>query len=184
MELVSAMEGLATLLQLIYDRWRDFEAGISFTRPGNGLFVEKESTGRRGRPKYVIKEEQMIFLRELRLTWTIISEMYGISRRTMYNIRSGFGLVGSSITGFTNISNTDLRCLIHEIKQEMPHIGVRMLRGVLESRGYHIPTTRLRDTLEELEPLTQWSAPIRRRVYSVPYPNALWHIDGNHKLVR
>jgi len=26
--------------------------------------------------------------------------------------------------------------------------------------------------------------PIQRRVYSVPGPNALWHLDGNHKLIR
>lgn len=25
---------------------------------------------------------------------------------------------------------------------------------------------------------------LRRRQYSVPGPNALWHIDGNHKLIR
>ena len=24
---------------------------------------------------------------------------------------------------------------------------------------------------------------IRRRVYSVPYPNFIWHLDGNHKLI-
>ena len=25
---------------------------------------------------------------------------------------------------------------------------------------------------------------IHRHVYSVPYPNSVWHIDGHHKLVR
>lgn len=25
---------------------------------------------------------------------------------------------------------------------------------------------------------------LRRRQYSVPAPNSLWHIDGNHKLIR
>ena len=25
---------------------------------------------------------------------------------------------------------------------------------------------------------------VRRRRYSVPAPNSLWHIDGNHKLIR
>lgn len=28
------------------------------------------------------------------------------------------------------------------------------------------------------------SRPIQRRTYSVPGPNALWHLDGNHKLVK
>lgn len=26
--------------------------------------------------------------------------------------------------------------------------------------------------------------PRRRRKYTVPAPNSLWHIDGNHKLIR
>ena len=25
---------------------------------------------------------------------------------------------------------------------------------------------------------------VRRRVYSVPFPNSVWHIDGHHKIVR
>ena len=25
---------------------------------------------------------------------------------------------------------------------------------------------------------------IRRRIYSVPYPNFVWHVDGHHKLIR
>lgn len=25
---------------------------------------------------------------------------------------------------------------------------------------------------------------LRRRTYSVPAPNSMWHIDGNHKLIR
>ena len=30
----------------------------------------------------------------------------------------------------------------------------------------------------------RWSIPVYRRKYSVPTPNALCHIDGNHKLTR
>jgi len=30
----------------------------------------------------------------------------------------------------------------------------------------------------------RWHQLIHRRVYSVPGPNALWHIDGNHRLIR
>lgn len=49
------------------------------------------------------------------------------------------------------------------------------------------PLLRLRECLSDLDPINsalQWASPIRRRVYSVTYPNALWHIDGNHKLIR
>ena len=62
-----------------------------------------------------------------------------------------------------------------------------MLKGMLESRGVNISTTRLRECLSEVDPVNtalRWSLPISRRVYSVPCANALWHIDGNHKLIR
>ncbi len=184
-DLLHTLHELLTALKVIYDRWCDAESGIGFSLPSNGLRAEKEHTGHRGRPKYIIKQEQLLFLRELRLTWTKISEMYEISRRTMYNIRTSFGLTGPAAAyGFSDITDHDLQILITEIKQEMPHIGICMLRGILESKGHRISITRLRDCVAVLEPVNRWAIPIRRRVYSVPHPNALWHIDGNHKLVR
>ena len=182
-DLLQSLQELLASLQVIYDRWRDAESGINFGVPGNGLRVEKEQ-GYRGRPKYIIKQEQLIFLRELHLTWTKIAEMYGVSRRTMYNIRASIGLTGPAMSGFSDISDNDLQTLISEMKHELPHIGICMLKGILESRGCHVSTTRLRDCLSAMEPVNVLARPIRRRVYSVPYPNALWHLDGNHKLVR
>ena len=40
--------------------------------------------------------------------------------------------------------------------------------------------------IHDLDPsvTTRKRAAIRRRVYSVPYPNYLWHLDTNHKLIR
>ena len=186
-DLLSNIEDLTSSLLVVYDRWRDIEAGISISSPSSGLKAEREYTGQRGRPKYIIKREQILFLRELRFTWTKIALMYGVSRRTMYNIRSDLGLIGSQFSGFSNISDDDLKLVIRQIKQEMPDLWQSMLRGVLESRGIHVPMIRVRDCLSEVDPINtalRWAAPIHRRVYSVPCPNALWHIDGHHKLIR
>lgn len=30
----------------------------------------------------------------------------------------------------------------------------------------------------------RWAGVISRRVYSVPWPNSLWHMDGHHLLIR
>ena len=73
------------------------------------------------------------------------------------------------------------------IKQIMLDIGQSMLKGVLSSRGIEIPTVMLRECLAELDPINaalRSTGPISRRAYSVPHPNALWHMDGNHKLIR
>ena len=113
--------------------------------------------------------------------------MFGVSRRTMYNIRLKFGLIDSEFGGFSDITDEDLKSLILDIQQEMPDVGQSMLRGLLNARGIHVSVVRLRDCLSEMNPVSgalRWASPITRRVYSVPHPNALWHLDGNHKLIR
>ena len=171
------IEDLASSLLHVYDRWRDIEAGITISSPSSGLKAEMEYTGHRGRPKYIIKQEQILLLRKLRFTWTKIAQMYGVSRRTMYNVRSDLGLVSSEFSGFSNISDNDLKIIIRQIKQEMPDLGQSMLRGVLESRGVHVPMIRIRDCLSEVDPINtalRWATPIQRRVYS----------DRHHNLIR
>src|SRR5436853_6177757 len=59
--------------------------------------------------------------------------------------------------------------------------------GLLRSQGIRIPRQRLRDSLQRVDTfgvLNRWSNIISRRKYQVAGPNALWHIDGNHKLIR
>ena len=68
-----------------------------------------------------------------------------------------------------------------------PNIGERRLIGALRSRGIRVQRWRVRACLRKVDPLgaaLRWRPVIYRRKYSVPTPNALWHIDGNHKLVR
>ena len=50
-ELLFDIEDLVESLKIIQDRWRDIEAGIVLSSPGGNLRVEREYTGRRGRPK-------------------------------------------------------------------------------------------------------------------------------------
>ena len=186
-ELLFDIEDLVESLKIIQDRWRDIEAGIVLSSPGRNLRVEREYTGRRGRPKYIVKEEQLVFLRELRFTWSTIALMFGVSRRTMYNIRCNLGLVSTEFTGFSDIPDDHLKAIILDIQLGMPEIGQSMLRGILSSRGIVVSTVRIRECLAEVDPINsslRWASPIKRRVYSVPYPNALWHLDGNHKLIR
>lgn len=38
--------------------------------------------------------------------------------------------------------------------------------------------------VDPLDTVLHWRIPIIRRPYSVSGPNALWHIDGHHKLIR
>ena len=62
-----------------------------------------------------------------------------------------------------------------------------MVQGHLRAQGVHVQRERLRSAIHQVDPVGAASRrrpPIRRRVYSVPCPNYIWHIDGNHKLIR
>lgn len=59
--------------------------------------------------------------------------------------------------------------------------------GMLRSIGIIIHRERLRDSLHRIDTfgvLNRWAQIIPRRKYNVTSPNALWHVDGNHKLIR
>ena len=186
-QLAVLFNDLVKELQGILSRWLDIEVGIDPDSPHVGLKIEKELSGGLGRPKYVIKREQLLFLRDLRFTWTRIALMYGISRRTLYNIRFEFGLVGPHYENFTNITSDDLKEVIRDIKRAMPEAGQNMVRGLLKARNINVSMVRIRDCILEVDPINtalRWALPRSRRVYSVPHPNSLWHIDGNHKLIR
>lgn len=57
-----------------------------------------------------------------------------------------------------------------------------MLNGMLRALGHQIPRERIRASLVRIDPVQRvfQRIRIRRRVYSVPGPNSLWHHDGQH----
>ncbi len=73
------------------------------------------------------------------------------------------------------------------IQRRHPRSGCRMIDGAFRSIGCIIQRRRIRESLHRVDPAgcqMRLNRALHRRVYSVPSPNALWHIDGNHKLVR
>ena len=92
------------------------------------------------------------------------------------------------LTGtYSHIDDDHLDQFVREAQQENPNIGLRLTRGFLKSRGHRVQLERIRGSLLRTDPegvLQRWSQAVRRRRYSVPGPLSLWHIDGNHKLIR
>ena len=58
--------------------------------------------------------------------------------------------------------------------------------GHLAARGIIVPRVRVRASIRVDPQSTQLrrSVTIRRRTYHVEGPNVVWHVDGNHKLIR
>ena len=63
------------------------------------------------------------------------------------------------------------------------------MTGFLLSAGHRVQQRRVRESMRRVDPNGVFLRAIeirtvRRRRYQVPGPQALWHIDGNHKLIR
>ena len=76
-----------------------------------------------------------------------------------------------------------------EIKEDFQQSGYRVIRGILRARGYHVAERRVMECLRrvDLEGVIIRSLQLQiahRRWYKVYGPNALWHVDTNHKLIR
>ena len=132
-----------------------------------------------GRPSYAISEEQVISLRSIGFRWNQIADMIGISERTLRRRRAEFVTVDGS-DNFTNLSDADLDNIMRDIVHECPNAGERMVIGSLRARGVIVQRTRVRESILRVDPmgraLRAQRRAIKRRVYNVPCPNALWYV--------
>ncbi|KAK0140177.1 hypothetical protein N1851_022931 [Merluccius polli] len=87
---------------------------------------------------------------------------------------------------FAIISDLDLDDLVRDVVAGNDQIGPESVRTSLRTRGFCVQRRRVRESMMRTNP---GAAAVRallrrpeRRVYQGP--NSLWHIDGNHKLIR
>jgi hypothetical protein len=67
-----------------------------------------------------------------------------------------------------------------------PYSGESYVRGSLKGKGIHVQRSRIRESLKRVDGIARAVRKryaISRRIYNVPGPNHLWHIDSNHKLI-
>lgn len=122
----------------------------------------------------------------MHFTWRSIAALLGISMSSIYRKRRMLNICEKAV-GWSTITDDELERLVQDIRNITPNIGERRLMGALRSRGLRVQRCRVRECLRKIDPLgtaLRWRPVIYRRKYNVPTTNALWHIDGNHKLVR
>ena len=88
---------------------------------------------------------------------------------------------------YTRITDSELDNIVRGYTQQNRMLGCNSVVARLRSRGVVIQRHRVRSSLHRVDPsgiAIRWSRAIQRRRYSVPVTNSLWHIDGNHKLIR
>jgi AraC-like DNA-binding protein len=173
------------IVNLLHDALRNL-TNVQDTAENN-YEAEAIFTGNRGRPSYNIPYEQVTFLAERRFTIKQMAAILGVSERTVQRRLRHFGL---SIRGtYTNLSDQDLDTAVQEILNIQPHTGNKRMTGYLAARGFRVQQQRIRESMRRVDPEGTLMRAlelnvINRRRYSVPSPLALWHIDGNHKLIR
>ena len=139
----------------------------------------------KGRPHYDLPRDQLVYLVENGFTCSKISNMLGISQRTIYRRMSEYDI--SIRQMYSNITDAELKEFITEAHSSFPNAGYRFIRGWLMQKGLRVQEQRVRVLMREIDPVgvtNRFFQSIRRRVYSVAGSQALWHLDGNHKLIR
>ncbi len=142
-------------------------------------------TGHAGRPTFVIPREQLCHLIEARFTVPHIASMIGVSTRTVHRRMSEYGL--SIRATYSNLTDCELDETVSSIHREFPMCGNGQMRGHLQARGIRVQQHRIRESMRRTDPvgtIARRLHTINRRRYVVPAPRSLYHIDGNHKLIR
>lgn len=123
-------------------------------------------------------------LREMRFTWEQIASTLMISRTTLWRRITEMGL--HSLT-YAQLTDVEMDEVMSTLVRRFPNNGVVMMWGLLRSFNIFVPRIKVHDSLlrvsgHSIEACERTS--VQRRVYSVPAPNCLWHIDGLHCLIR
>lgn len=70
---------------------------------------------------------------------------------------------------------------------ENQRIGPNAVKARLFSQGINVQRWRVRGSMMRVDQggiALRAAMTIQRRTYTVAGPNSIWHIDGNHKLIR
>ena len=151
----------------------------------SSYWVQKRASTGPGRPKYEIEEEELLYFREIGYTWVEIAKLLSVSRWTVSRRVAELGI--SNATGHSKITDEELDNILRNFKNLHGITAGRSLAlGHLKSLGLRVQQKRVAKSLVRIDPVDsgiRWASLIRRRKYSVPGPNSLWHIDGHHSLV-
>ncbi|XP_060085554.1 uncharacterized protein LOC132564966 [Ylistrum balloti] len=150
-----------------------------------GKYSDGFSKGKR-RPAFGITVD--LIRRQLKKGFTAkaIADQLHCSPSLVYKTLKSAGLPVRSVK-YSTISDSDLDAVVQDIHRAHPNAGNEMMSGYLRSEGLQIQRRRVRQTLNRVDPeaaAQKWSRAIVRRVYKVPVPNSLWHMDGHMRLIR
>uniref|UniRef100_A0A3B1JIP5 Integrase core domain-containing protein n=1 Tax=Astyanax mexicanus TaxID=7994 RepID=A0A3B1JIP5_ASTMX len=143
-------------------------------------------SGGRGAPHYCITREQLCFLRSCGFSVTQMDDILHVSQATVKRRLRQFNLACS--VSYAEMSNSALDETVRDIVAGNERIGPEAVRAQLLAVGIRVQRHRIRQSIIRVNPraaaLRAMSQGLHRRSYCVGGLNSLWHLDGNHKLIR
>lgn len=114
-----------------------------------------------------------------------IANILGMSIRTLYRL---IEKLRPQLKYGQRLGDAELLPIVQSLSEESGFtMGGRIIHGGIAAMGYHVDLNRVKKALALVDPVgvvVRLNHQIKRRVYKVPGPNALWHLDGNHHLIR
>ena len=146
--------------------------------------ITTQRGGKRGRPRKVISEA---FLKEAfkpgrNISISKLASSLPVHRNTIKNYLRRYKITRPP---FSNITDSSLDAIIKEYKREHPNTGIRYIRGYLLQQHIRVQRERIIASLTRVDDVAKvilHNTIIKRREYKSARPNALWHMDGHHKL--
>ena len=149
--------------------------------------VHPVSTGLVSRPCFQIPRQQLSYLIENGFSVPQIADMIGVSVRTVCRRMDDYDL--SICAQCSALSDSELDAIVTEIQSQFPMCGNIQMQGHLHLlvRGHRVQQIQIREAQRRVDPqgtIIRRLHVLNRREHSVPSPRSLYHIDGNHKLIR
>lgn len=102
-----------------------------------------------GRPKYVVSPQQLQSLVEMSLPVSCIAKHLGVSVRTVKRRMHEYGL--SIMQCYSNLTDEQLDNLLRSVKARTPHVGCRMMKGILQAMGHRVQWNRVYSSMHRVD---------------------------------
>ena len=173
---IALTDDLLTCLRLLGAKWQHYLDGLEAIVISTTYRVDVAVPSRRGRPRFLVTQDQLEHLRSLSFTWTDISSLLGVSRMTIYRCCQEFGMVDDP---HGTLNDDQLRTVMTQLRREQAYYAETMVMGQLRAMGYCVSRERVRESIRSTDPINtalRWGGEITARSYSLPSPTLLWHI--------
>lgn len=141
-------------------------------------------TGKRGRPRKIIADSLLrdAFAPHRNISVPKLAKVLRINRNTINKARKALGIRRD----FSQWTDEELDSVVQQIRKEKPSVGLKFIWSRLRWNGAKIQRERVRKSMRRNDPIgveLRGRKALRRRNYVVAGPDALWHMDGYHKLI-